>query len=301
MDRPRRALLEEPDNVESYVAKRSLGFTQADSGDRIVVRPARAARPLEPSAVGTQPPTAGRDLSDPPMPRRATPAEPLSWDFDDEKPTTTEPAAVGRRAIVDLEPTPSRQPVVPSQPAAPLAVRQAAPENPQPPPSAPSPPREPAIEPPKITAPPATSPAERSSRPRSLRPRHLASQRSSRPRSLRVGFHPQPRYSHRPNRSYRLRLPFHRPPGRSSRNRTGQLRPPIVQQRRYPGRQRCLDQRPKPGASSRFRHPRRTGRRRPPDHGLDKPSIALLHPPYTGPGLPPGPSTMRCRQSSSIG
>ncbi len=241
MDRPRRALLEEPDNVESYVAKRSLGFTQADSGDRIVVRPARAARPLEPRAVGTPPPTPGRDLSDPPMPRRATPAEPLSWDFDDEKPTTAEPAAAGRRALVDREPTPSRQPVVPSQPAAPLAVRQAAPENPQPPPSAPSPPRQLAVEPPKITA-----------------PRHLASLRSSRPRSLRVGFHPQPRFSHRPNRSYRLRLPFHRPPGRSSRNRTGQLRPPIVQQRRYLGRQRCLDQRPKPGASSRCRHPRRS-------------------------------------------
>jgi ABC-2 type transport system ATP-binding protein len=154
VDRPRRALLEEPDNVESYVAKRSLGFTQADSGDRVVVRPARAARPLEPSAVRTQPQTAGRDLSDPPMPRRATPAEPLSWDFD-EKPTTTEPAAVGRRAIVDLEPAPSRQPVVPSQPAAPLAVRQAAPENPQPARSAPPPPRrELAVEPPKITAPP---------------------------------------------------------------------------------------------------------------------------------------------------
>ena len=36
VDRPRRALLEEPDDVESYVAKRSRGFTQADSGDRIV-------------------------------------------------------------------------------------------------------------------------------------------------------------------------------------------------------------------------------------------------------------------------
>jgi ABC-2 type transport system ATP-binding protein len=143
----------------------------------MVVRPARAARPLEPGAVGTEPQTARRDLSDPPMPRRATPAEALSWDFDDEKPRTTESAAVGRRAIVDLEPTPSRQPVVPSQPAAPLAVRQAAPENPHParsaPPAAPlavrqaapenpqparsappSPPRGPAVEPPKITAPP---------------------------------------------------------------------------------------------------------------------------------------------------
>ena len=61
VDRPRRALLEEPDNVESYVAKRSLGFTQADSGDHIVVRPARAARALEQTAVGTETATADRD------------------------------------------------------------------------------------------------------------------------------------------------------------------------------------------------------------------------------------------------
>jgi len=61
VDRPRRALLEEPDDVESYVAKRSRGFTQADSGDRVVVRPARAARALESSAIGTQLQTADHD------------------------------------------------------------------------------------------------------------------------------------------------------------------------------------------------------------------------------------------------
>jgi hypothetical protein len=61
VDRPRRALLEEPDDVESYVAKRSRGFTQADSADRVVVRPTRAARALEPSAVTTQTQTADRD------------------------------------------------------------------------------------------------------------------------------------------------------------------------------------------------------------------------------------------------
>ena len=88
MDRPRRALLEEPDNVESYVAKRSLGFTQADSGDRIVVRPARAARALEPSGIGTQAQTADSDrlgFSDPPRPRRASLTEPLSWDLEEER------------------------------------------------------------------------------------------------------------------------------------------------------------------------------------------------------------------------
>jgi ABC-2 type transport system ATP-binding protein len=125
----------------------------------MVARPARAARPLEPSAVGTRPRTAGHDSSDPPKPRRATPAESLTWDFDDEKPTTAEPMAVGRRAVVDLGPTQSSPSVLPSQPVAPLAVWQAIPENPQPPPSAPSAPRGPAVEPPKITASPIPPPA----------------------------------------------------------------------------------------------------------------------------------------------
>ena len=134
MDRPRRALLEEPDNVESYVAKRSLGFTQADSGDNIVVRRARAARALEPSGIGTQAQTADRDrpgFSGPPRPRRASLTEPSSWDLEEEKVTPTAPAAAGRRAIVDLEPSPSGGPVVPSQPTVPLTVRPAAPEPPK--------------------------------------------------------------------------------------------------------------------------------------------------------------------------
>jgi ABC-2 type transport system ATP-binding protein len=156
VDRPRRALLEEPDNVESYVAKRSLGFTQADSGDLIVVRPARAARALEPAAVGTQTPTADSDqlgFSDAPRPRRASTAEPVSWDFDEEKPTPTEPSAPGRRAIVDLEPYEPSQTVLPAQPAASLAVRQDVVETPQPQRSAPASPPERAVEPPKVTAP----------------------------------------------------------------------------------------------------------------------------------------------------
>jgi ABC-2 type transport system ATP-binding protein len=131
VDRPRRALFEEPDNVESYVAKRSRGFTQADSGDHIVVRPARAVRALEPRAVGTEAQTADRDdlgFSDPPRPRRASPAEPLSWDLEEQKAIPTEAAAAGRPAIVDLEPTPSRRPVVPSQPILPAAMGSAAPE-----------------------------------------------------------------------------------------------------------------------------------------------------------------------------
>jgi ABC-2 type transport system ATP-binding protein len=158
VDRPRRALLEEPDNVESYVAKRSLGFTQADSGDHVVVRPARAARALEPSGIGTQAQTADRDrpgFSDPPRPRRASLTEPLSWDLEEEKVTPTAPAAAGRRAIVDLEPSPSGGPVVPSQPTVPLTVRPAAPE---PRSIAPAPPREPAVDLPKITAEPPPEP-----------------------------------------------------------------------------------------------------------------------------------------------
>ena len=97
VDRPRRALLEEPDDVESYVAKRSLGFTQADSGDRFVVRPARAARALEPSAIGAHVQTAEHDhlkVSGSPA-RRALPAESLSWHLDEE-----EPAPTGSRPLV---------------------------------------------------------------------------------------------------------------------------------------------------------------------------------------------------------
>jgi ABC-2 type transport system ATP-binding protein len=156
VDRPRRALLEEPDNVESYVAKRSLGFTQADSGDLIVVRPARAARALEQPAVGTDTPTADREprnFSDPLSPRRASNTEPLSRDFDEEKPTPLEPSAPGRRAIVDLESYQPSQTVLPAQPAASVVVGQSAAESPQPRRSAPAQPPELVVEPPKITAP----------------------------------------------------------------------------------------------------------------------------------------------------
>jgi ABC-2 type transport system ATP-binding protein len=156
VDRPRRALLEEPDNVESYVAKRSLGFTQADSGDLIVVRPARAARALEQPAVGTDTPTADREqrnFSDPPSPRRASNTEPLSWDFDEEKPSPIVPSAPGRRAIVDLESYQPSQTVLPAQPAASVVVGQSAAESPQPRRSAPAQPPELVVEPPKITAP----------------------------------------------------------------------------------------------------------------------------------------------------
>jgi ABC-2 type transport system ATP-binding protein len=158
VDRPRRALLEEPDNVESYVAKRSLGFTQTDNGDQVVVRPARAARALEPSVITTQAQTADRDrpgFSDLPRPRRASPTQPLSWDLEEEKATPTAPAAAGRRAIVDLEPSSPSGSVVPSQPTVPLPVRPATPE---PRSTALAPPREPAVDLPKITAGPPPEP-----------------------------------------------------------------------------------------------------------------------------------------------
>src|SRR4029453_11842545 len=144
VDRPRRARFEEPDNVESYVAKRSLGFTQADS-DPIAVRPARAARALEPNAAGTRAQKTDRVhlvFPAPPRPRGALPAEPLSRNFDEPKATPDEPTAAARRAIVDLEPTPSSQSVVPSQPAAPVPVQQAASEGGS---ITHAPPREPAI------------------------------------------------------------------------------------------------------------------------------------------------------------
>jgi ABC-2 type transport system ATP-binding protein len=150
VDRPRRALLA-PDDVESYVAKRSLGFTQADSGDRIV---ARAARAFEPSAVPTQIQVGEGDhvaISDPPRPRRAVAAELFHRDFDDEEPTPTDARAAGRRAIVDLEPSQSARPATPSQPA--RAELQAALRALQPQRGArPSPPLEPVAELPKLTA-----------------------------------------------------------------------------------------------------------------------------------------------------
>ncbi len=156
VDRPRRALLEEPDDVESYVAKRSRGFTQADSGDRIVVRPARAARALEPSAITTQLQTAEHDhlgLSSSP-PRRALPAESLSWhDLDEEEPAPIGTRTSGRRAIVDPEPTQSSQPAPPSRLAQLLAEPDVALEAPQPRRSVPLPLFEPVPELPKITAP----------------------------------------------------------------------------------------------------------------------------------------------------
>jgi ABC-2 type transport system ATP-binding protein len=149
VDRPRRALLEEPDDVESYVAKRSRGFTQADSGDRVVVRPVDAARALEPSAIRTQAHTADSDhlgFSDPPTPRRALAAEPLSWNLEGDQPTPRDVRTAGRRAIVDLEPAQPTQPVLQSQPTAPRAK----PEDPQPRRRALSSLLEPAVELPKI-------------------------------------------------------------------------------------------------------------------------------------------------------
>ena len=92
VDRPRRALLEEPDDVESYVAKRSLGFTPADSGERFVVHPVRAARALEPRAIRTRVHTAEHDHleSSGSAARRGLPAESLSWGLGEEKPVCTQ-------------------------------------------------------------------------------------------------------------------------------------------------------------------------------------------------------------------
>ena len=157
VDRPRRALLEEPDDVESYVAKRSRGFTQADSGDRVAVRPTRAARALEPSAIGTHFQAADHDhlgQSGSP-PRRAVPPESLSWhDLDEPVPAPPPPTKpTGRRAIIDPEPTQSSEPDLPERLAKLLAEPGAELETPQPRRSVPLPPIEPVTELPKTTAP----------------------------------------------------------------------------------------------------------------------------------------------------
>jgi ABC-2 type transport system ATP-binding protein len=126
VDRPRRALAEEPDDVESYVARRSRGFTSADNGDHLATRPARAAQALEP-AVSTHPSPESDQLgfSDPvPRPRRAVLPEPLLSgpllpDAGKEKTAATE-AGIGRRAM-DLLPSRYAEPAVRLEPAAPAA------------------------------------------------------------------------------------------------------------------------------------------------------------------------------------
>jgi ABC-2 type transport system ATP-binding protein len=115
VDRPRRALVEEPDDVESYVARRSLGFTPADHHGDSIARPTPAARALEPAAT-TQPSTASdhREPSDPPRrPRRALPPEPLTQDAAEENSVAIE-WGIGRRA---LEPQPSAFAPMPQNPA----------------------------------------------------------------------------------------------------------------------------------------------------------------------------------------
>src|SRR5215216_492774 len=135
VDLPRRALVDEPDDIESYVARRSRGFTPADSADplnadplnadQLVVRPARAARALEPTTT---------DHSS--RPRRASFAELLAPDPDDKKSTITE-AGIGRRAI---DPLPQAVKAYAPRPEDSTQVR------PQPPPVA-SPPAPPPVVP----------------------------------------------------------------------------------------------------------------------------------------------------------
>ena len=145
MDRPRRALVEGPDDVESYVARRSRGFTPADNADPLVAHPARAARSLEPPVITHPSPESDRlGFSDPvPRPRRALRPEPLLPDAGEEKMAATE-AGFGRRA---MDPLPSRyaEPAVRREPAAPAAPTPSV-ASPQPRRSAPSPSFEPLVE-----------------------------------------------------------------------------------------------------------------------------------------------------------
>ena len=271
MDRPRRALFEEPDNVESYVAKRSLGINEADTGDRIVVRPARATRALEPGAAGNQAQAAGRDQlgrSHPPTPRRALPAEPLSWDLEAPKASPTEPVAAGRRAIVDLEQTPVSGPIVPSQPTVPLAVR---PTDLEPRGIEHSPPRGAAGDLPKIIAgaEPPPDPIFVPAQPAPTTPVPIPLPAPTEQQQL-----------------YRSALPIDLP---------------TRSHRRHHRLQWCLDRCRKPDMPSRLGHSCRSGRRRLVDQRPDNPSIAPRPRLDIGPDLPAGRSAMRCRQSSWTG
>ena len=153
MDRPRRALAEEPDDVEAYVARRSRGFTPADNGNHLATRAARAARALEPPVITHPGPESDQlGFSDPPPRRAAAPESPLPEsplpeprlpDADKETAAATE-AGIGRRA---MDPLPSRyaEPAVRLEPAAPAAPT-ASVTSPRPRRSAPSPSFEPVIE-----------------------------------------------------------------------------------------------------------------------------------------------------------
>jgi ABC-2 type transport system ATP-binding protein len=167
VDLPRRALVDEPDDIESYVARRSRGFTPADSAvqlnadqlnaDQLVVRPTRPARALE---------TTTTDHSS--RPRRASFAELLAPDPDDEKSTITE-AGIGRRAIDPFPqavkayaPRPEDSTQVRPQPppvASPPAPPPVVPSSSVPPPSVPSPyvPRD--VSPPRPIQPAAPTPS----------------------------------------------------------------------------------------------------------------------------------------------
>src|SRR5215217_6152915 len=167
VDLPRRALVDEPDDIESYVARRSRGFTPADSAvqlnadqlnaDQLVVRPTRPARALE---------TTTTDHSS--RPRRASFAELLAPDADDEKSTVTE-AGIGRRAIDPFPqavkayaPRPEDSTQVRPQPppvASPPAPPPVVPSSSVPPPSVPSPYVPRVVSPPRPIQPAAPTPS----------------------------------------------------------------------------------------------------------------------------------------------
>jgi ABC-2 type transport system ATP-binding protein len=178
VDLPRRALVDEPDDIESYVARRSRGFTPADSAvqlnadqlnaDQLVVRPTRPARALE---------TTTTDHSS--RPRRASFAELLAPDPDDEKSTITE-AGIGRRAIDPFPqavkayaPRPEDSTQVRPQPppvASPPAPPPVVPSSSVPPPSVPLPyvPRD--VSPPRPIQPAAPTPSRARARARAPEP-----------------------------------------------------------------------------------------------------------------------------------
>jgi ABC-2 type transport system ATP-binding protein len=145
VDRPRRALLDEPDDVESYVARRSLGVTPADNADPIWARPARAARASEPAATAHKVAVSDhpRFPGPSPRPRRASLAEAAQQ---------PEPATPVAPFLFEMSPQPRR-----SAPSPSVEPYQAA--------MAPATPVPPAAPPPRVPLPVASSPPQRRSRP----------------------------------------------------------------------------------------------------------------------------------------
>jgi ABC-2 type transport system ATP-binding protein len=148
VDRPRRAFLEEPDDVESYVARRSLGFTPADYDDPISARPARAVRAFEPAATA-------QDVAEPDHPRLPDPPLRPRRAFLAQAAQQSQPAAPVAPFPFEMSPQPRRSASSPSGEPDQAATPPATPMPPaSPPPATPVP----STPPPPATPVPSTPP-----------------------------------------------------------------------------------------------------------------------------------------------